>query len=170
MSLTASPPSLPAAAPWWPSPCARCGKFGMDKTGGARTLLMRCQSSADSSVNNIHRYKIGQTNDLPRFFPPGSSTHLTWDNSEPRITKTQSFCPVLLGDWNVLVLYVAAAAINADITKDRYQFYISSEFPLVLETKVIRMFPKISQSRRRPLLGPSPGWKRLLPLSHLRHY
>ena len=41
---------------------------------------------------------------------------------------------------------------------------------LVLETKVIRMFPKISQSRRRPLLGPSPGWKRLLALSHLRHY
>ena len=28
---------------------------------------------------------------------------------------------------------------------------------VVLETKVIRMFPKISQSRRRPLLGPSPG-------------
>ena len=28
---------------------------------------------------------------------------------------------------------------------------------LVLETKVIRMFPKISLSRRRPLLGPSPG-------------
>ena len=28
---------------------------------------------------------------------------------------------------------------------------------LVLETKVIRMFPKISQSWRRPLLGPSPG-------------
>ena len=28
---------------------------------------------------------------------------------------------------------------------------------VVLETKVIRMFPKVSQSRRRPLLGPSPG-------------
>ena len=28
---------------------------------------------------------------------------------------------------------------------------------VVLETKVIQMFPKISQSRRRPLLGPSPG-------------
>ena len=26
-----------------------------------------------------------------------------------------------------------------------------------LETKVIRRFPKISQLRRRPLLGPSPG-------------
>ena len=37
-----------------------------------------------------------------------------------------------------------------------------------LQTKVIRRFPKISQSRRRPLLGPSPCWKRLL--AHLRHY
>ena len=31
-------------------------------------------------------------------------------------------------------------------------------------------YPKFSQSRRRPLLEPSPGWKRLLALSHLRHY
>ena len=29
---------------------------------------------------------------------------------------------------------------------------------------------KFSQSQRSPLLGPSPGWKRLLALSHLRHY
>ena len=28
----------------------------------------------------------------------------------------------------------------------------------------------VVQSRRRPLLGPSPCWKRLLALSHLRHY
>ena len=28
----------------------------------------------------------------------------------------------------------------------------------------------VVQSRRRPLLGPSPGWKRLLALSHLGHY
>ena len=32
-----------------------------------------------------------------------------------------------------------------------------NNYEVVLETKVIRMFPKISQSRRRPLLGPSPG-------------
>ena len=37
---------------------------------------------------------------------------------------------------------------------------------LELETKVKRRFTKISQSRRRPLLGPSPGWKRLLALLH----
>ena len=29
---------------------------------------------------------------------------------------------------------------------------------------------EVLQSRRRPQLGPSPGWKRLLALSHLRHY
>ena len=29
---------------------------------------------------------------------------------------------------------------------------------------------EVVQSQRRPLLGPSPGWKRLLALSHLRHY
>ena len=37
--------------------------------------------------------------------------------------------------------------------------------PLELKTKAIRRFGKISQSRRRPLLGPSPGWKHLLGLS-----
>ena len=33
-----------------------------------------------------------------------------------------------------------------------------------------RLIGEVVQSRRGPLLGPSPGWKRLLPLSHLRHY
>ena len=33
-----------------------------------------------------------------------------------------------------------------------------------------RRFAKISHSRKRPLLGPSPGWKRGLVLSNLRHF
>ena len=33
----------------------------------------------------------------------------------------------------------------------------AGELPLELETKVIQRFPKISQSRRRPLQGPSSG-------------
>ena len=33
---------------------------------------------------------------------------------------------------------------------------------LELETKVKRRFAKFSQSRRRPILGPFPGWRRLL--------
>ena len=32
-----------------------------------------------------------------------------------------------------------------------------------------RLIGEVVQSRRRPLLGPSPGWKRLLAHSHLRH-
>ena len=40
-----------------------------------------------------------------------------------------------------------------------------------LRTLVLQKVPSEgSQSRRRPLLRPSRGWKRLLPLSHLRHY
>ena len=35
---------------------------------------------------------------------------------------------------------------------------------------VLQTIHRFLQSRRRPLLGPSPGWKRLLALSHLRHY
>ena len=42
---------------------------------------------------------------------------------------------------------------------------------LELETKVIRRYVKISQWWIWLLLvGPSQGWKRLLALSHLRHY
>ena len=33
-----------------------------------------------------------------------------------------------------------------------------------------RLIGEVVQSRRRPLFGPSPAWKRLLVLSHLRHY
>ena len=40
-----------------------------------------------------------------------------------------------------------------------------------LETSAAnRLIGEVVQSRRRPLLGPSPGWKRPLALSHLRHY
>ena len=40
----------------------------------------------------------------------------------------------------------------------------------VITSAANRSIGESVQSRRRPLLGPSPGWKRLLPLSHLRHY
>ena len=36
-----------------------------------------------------------------------------------------------------------------------------------IELQTIHRFPRL---RRRPLLMPSPGWKSLLGLSHLRHY
>ena len=47
-----------------------------------------------------------------------------------------------------------------------YHVYLGLE----LQTRAIRSFAKISHSRRRPLLGPSPGCNGILVLSHLRHY
>ena len=43
-------------------------------------------------------------------------------------------------------------------------------FIIVNTSAANRLIGEVVQSRRRPLLGPSPGRKRLLPLSHLRHY
>ena len=42
--------------------------------------------------------------------------------------------------------------------------------PSILGSAVKRSIGEVVQSRRRPLLEPSPGWKRLLALSHWRHY
>ena len=40
----------------------------------------------------------------------------------------------------------------------------------VLSSAANRLIGEVVQSRRRPLRGPSPDWKRLLALSHIRHY
>ena len=45
-----------------------------------------------------------------------------------------------------------------------------THMPHILTSAANRLIGEVVQSRRRPLLGPSPGWKRLLALSHLRHY
>ena len=39
----------------------------------------------------------------------------------------------------------------------------------IISSAANRLIGEVVQSRRRTLLGPSPGWKRLLLLSHLRH-
>ena len=48
--------------------------------------------------------------------------------------------------------------------------HLSELTELVRSSAANLLIGEVVQSRRRPLLGPSPGWKRLLPLSHLRHY
>ena len=53
---------------------------------------------------------------------------------------------------------VARSLLKLPLTEETLPRYYPNIVSLVvLETKVIRMFPNISQSRRRPLLGPSPG-------------
>ena len=95
--------SVTASVPWSPGgrPLVQdVGNLEWTKQAAARTLLMRCQSSADSSVNNIQP-TLNWTNKRSAeiLSSRGSRTHLTWDNLEPRITKTLSFCPALVTWW-----------------------------------------------------------------------
>ena len=45
-----------------------------------------------------------------------------------------------------------------------------SPVPVLVASAANPLIGEVVQSQRRPLLGPSPSWKRLLALSHLRHY
>ena len=64
-----------------------------------------------------------------------------------------------------------SAANNPTVKREKVNWRNSFEWCLVTWWLVLEKVPSEgSQARRRPLLGPSPGWKRLLPLSHLRHY
>ena len=50
----------------------------------------------------------------------------------------------------------------------QYQLYVT--ISLVAARDSNEGNPKVRNHGEGPYLGPSPGWKRLLPLSHLRHY
>ena len=63
---------------------------------------------------------------------------------------------------------------NANISESQKWNMVLSDgvlFPCSVPSSAAnQLIGEVVQSRRRPLLGPSPGWKRLLALSHLRHY
>ena len=65
---------------------------------------------------------------------------------------------------------VHANVVYQQYISDKNHVHMNATCWVELQTKVISRLLQISQSQRRPLLGPSPGSKRLLPLSHLRHY
>ena len=57
-------------------------------------------------------------------------------------------------------LFILGVCLSAGAAPVAFEFCMEQCYPVsevVLEMKVVRMFTKISQSRRRPLLGPSPG-------------
>ena len=60
---------------------------------------------------------------------------------------------------------------NIRIPREAEITEISQIFVIQLVPQIDPSVPQpVIQSRRRPLLWPSPSWKRLLALSHLRHY
>ena len=58
------------------------------------------------------------------------------------------------------------------ITSTHYPFSLCQGNAVCPQSAVCckRLIGEVVRSQRRPLLGPSLGWKRLLVLSHLRHY
>ena len=84
-----------------------------------------------------------------------------------------------LNSWHSTFQLVSVSCLlTAHLLHLYFSFRVWSRYSAILwyravelETKVIWRFPKILQSRKRLLLGPSPGWKCLLALSHLiKHY
>ena len=71
-------------------------------------------------------------------------------------------CGSAASRWGSRNLQGSPATRNSvkSFAKFRWQLYSAAN----------RLIGEVVQARRRPLLGPSPGWKRLLALSHLRHY
>ena len=91
-------------------------------------------------------------------------------------------CPVFCMQWMLLSLILKKSQdlilppdwLSCDLKVALVKIYflfsgnVASTRP---ETSAAnRSIGEVVQSRKRPLLWPSPGWKRLLPLSHLRHY
>ena len=71
-----------------------------------------------------------------------------------------SFKLILKLSVPLLVLCPASSTLSSSLAASR----------LLLIELCKRLIGEVVQSRRRPLLGPFPGWKRPLALSHLRHY
>ena len=70
----------------------------------------------------------------------------------------------LLHTFNIIVSIVSI--VTAEVGFSSILSIVTMFSESVLELQTIHRF---SQSRRRPLLGPSPGWKCLLALLHLRY-
>ena len=68
--------------------------------------------------------------------------------------------PSLTVDYTLPLLYVAESSCQ-----DTAQCS-----PVLAGLALELLIGEVVQSRRRPLLGPSPGWKGLLVLLHLRQY
>ena len=81
-----------------------------------------------------------------------------WQAFPAKIDTFNSHDPKLAAKRSLYPGHQQRAVVSEPADRSKLNFHSGSRVPsLVLETKVIRMFPKISQSRRRPLLGPSPG-------------
>ena len=86
-----------------------------------------------------------------------------WDSAAAAIMRWSSRRRVIC---RIISRHEPVHASNSTLDSHLSANCLTAPYRVVLQ----KVPSKGSWSRRRPLLGPSPGWKRLLPLSHLRHY
>ena len=107
-----------------------------------------------SAKNNYkHKHFSGEIRKLRRTVWSGSTKSLKWLQKVSTITAEP---PLVLSSFLLL---------KTNINKKKYD-----DIPTSAWKSSIRMFVSKEKAPTRGLLGPSPGWKGLLPLSHLRHY
>ena len=127
------------------------------------------------SADCAHIHCSTQTHTLIQTsFPTFPKTDYQWNLSQPSLRRSW----ILIGR--------SLAKMNELSRQSKYLFSLWGDLDLEISwpaplprsrccwsqrrSAANRLIGEVVQSRRRPLLGPSPGWKRLLALSHLRHY
>ena len=153
------------------------------KIGDNNTMQTRAGSS--SFISEIWAFISGFR---VLFWTFQASEHFHVSQKKPFHRVTQGCVWGILRDpWLVCALVTALCLLRLiPVSVSEHHHHNLKRFHSALDQLMInrrlivyfKLVPQIDpsvprpvvQSRRRPLLGPSPGWKCLLALSHLRHY
>ena len=88
--------------------------------------------------------------------------------------KSNCFLMMTRRRWDKTTHAPSSGPDQARCSVERAVFWWSQivrvSWSLLITSAVNRLIGEVVQSRRRPLLGPSPGGKHILSFSHLRHY
>ena len=119
----------------------------------------------------------------PQFFSPSFDDYniIKYHNKHGHITHSLAHCKNVKRYWSFNRIFclmgpkLSFVVINNlimlewNVTDWLHATFVTTCYILVL-CSAPSVPQLVVQSQRRPLLGHSPGWKRLLALSHLRHY
>ena len=123
-------------------------------------LLLISSSKYNNSTTKLQPREQGQG------LPSPEPNRLMWVLCSPEVVL---YCTVLYCSPEVVL--AAGLLLGADqagaVDTVHHQ---TGAWRGVFNSAANRLNGEVVQSRRRPLLGPSPGWKHLLAISHFRHY
>ena len=137
-------------------------------------LLVVC-AHVGSVILNIRGYELWKMLRCGCFVKKSFWYYTNRHMNSAQVDSYRDSCPQTANTPNILGLYWRLTRARCSLMSDFSHLLLvlnSSVNIIIYGWKVVleKVPSEGSQSRRRPLLGPSPGWKRLLLLSHLRHY